>query len=104
MKWLKNFERVQEIQQQLVWQPITEMDPRAYVPEVNGTAMACGTDRSHKQLWMLNARSDTRSLVADVFNVALSHDTELLGYNCIGLTKCVDGIIDALIAMSTATQ
>jgi len=42
MKWLKNFERVQEIQQQLVWQPITEMDPRAYVPEVNSSSMACG--------------------------------------------------------------
>ncbi|XP_074644625.1 uncharacterized protein LOC141901339 [Tubulanus polymorphus] len=33
MKWLKNFERVQEIQQQLVWQPISEMDPRVYIPD-----------------------------------------------------------------------
>jgi chaperonin cofactor prefoldin len=28
MKWLKNFERVQEIQQQIIWQPITELEPR----------------------------------------------------------------------------
>ena len=41
MKWLKNFERVQMIQQQLVWQPITEMDPRAYVPEVNICYVRC---------------------------------------------------------------
>ncbi|KAK2157581.1 hypothetical protein LSH36_188g01033 [Paralvinella palmiformis] len=33
MKWLKNFERVQEIQQQLIWQPITELEPRAFIPE-----------------------------------------------------------------------
>ncbi|XP_064632140.1 uncharacterized protein LOC135490699 isoform X3 [Lineus longissimus] len=33
MRWLKNFERVQEIQHQLVWQPIHEMDPRVYIPE-----------------------------------------------------------------------
>ena len=34
MKWLKNFERVQTIQQQIMWQPITEMEPRAFIPEV----------------------------------------------------------------------
>ena len=33
MKWLKNFERVQEIQQQILWQPITELEPRAFIPE-----------------------------------------------------------------------
>ena len=36
MKWLKNFERVQTIQQQILWQPITEMEPRAFIPEVCG--------------------------------------------------------------------
>ena len=35
MKWLKNYERVQEIQQQIFWQPITELDPRAFIPEVS---------------------------------------------------------------------
>ena len=35
MKWLKNYERVQEIQQQTIWQPITELDPRAFIPEVS---------------------------------------------------------------------
>ena len=34
MKWLKNYERVQELQQQIIWQPITELDPRAFIPEV----------------------------------------------------------------------
>jgi len=32
--WLKNFERVQEIQQQIQWQPVTELEPRAFIPEV----------------------------------------------------------------------
>lgn len=35
MLWLKNFERVQEIQQQIQWQPITELEPRAFIPEVS---------------------------------------------------------------------
>ena len=34
MNWLKNFERIQELQQQIVWQPITELEPRALIPEV----------------------------------------------------------------------
>jgi len=34
MKWLKNFERLQELQQQIVWRPITEMEPRSFIPEV----------------------------------------------------------------------
>ena len=34
MMWLKNFERVQEIQQQIQWQPVTEIEPRAFIPEV----------------------------------------------------------------------
>lgn len=38
MLWLKNFERVQEIQQQIVWQPISELDPRAFIPEVTLSA------------------------------------------------------------------
>ena len=35
MNWLKNYERIISIEQQLVWQPVTELDPRTYVPEVN---------------------------------------------------------------------
>jgi len=34
MVWLKNFERVQEIQQQIIWLPVTELEPRAFIPEV----------------------------------------------------------------------
>ena len=33
MKWLKNFERLLEIQKNIVWPPITELDSKAYVPE-----------------------------------------------------------------------
>jgi len=36
--WLKNYERVQEIQRQIVWRPITELEPRAFIPEVLSTA------------------------------------------------------------------
>jgi len=32
--WLKNYERVQEIQQQIFWRPITDVEPRAFIPEV----------------------------------------------------------------------
>jgi len=35
MNWLKNYERIIAIEQLLVWQPVTELDPRAYVPEVS---------------------------------------------------------------------
>ncbi|KAK3595624.1 hypothetical protein CHS0354_009588 [Potamilus streckersoni] len=33
MKWVKNFERVQEIQRQLVWPSVTELDARVFIPE-----------------------------------------------------------------------
>ncbi|XP_059179497.1 uncharacterized protein LOC131958456 [Physella acuta] len=33
MKWIKNFERVQEIQRQIVWPTVTELDPRCVIPE-----------------------------------------------------------------------
>ncbi|XP_053377181.1 uncharacterized protein LOC123530509 isoform X3 [Mercenaria mercenaria] len=33
MKWLKNFERVQEIQRHLIWPSITDLDSRAFIPE-----------------------------------------------------------------------
>lgn len=35
MNWLKNYERVQEIQQQIVWKSITELEPRSFVPGVS---------------------------------------------------------------------
>ncbi|ESO01138.1 hypothetical protein HELRODRAFT_175167 [Helobdella robusta] len=33
MVCLTNYERIQEIQHQIVWQPITELEPRAYIPD-----------------------------------------------------------------------
>lgn len=33
MKWAKNYERVQEIARQLSWPPVTDLDPRVFIPE-----------------------------------------------------------------------
>lgn len=35
MKWAKNYERLQEIQEQLIWPSVSDIDPRAFIPEVN---------------------------------------------------------------------
>ncbi|KRZ50565.1 Pleckstrin homology domain-containing family G member 7 [Trichinella nativa] len=34
IKWLHNFERLQELQRQLIWPTLTEMDSKAYIPEI----------------------------------------------------------------------
>ena len=34
MRWAKNYERLQEIQRQLVWPPVTDFDHRIFIPEV----------------------------------------------------------------------
>ncbi|KAF6778933.1 hypothetical protein AHF37_01525 [Paragonimus kellicotti] len=34
MKWLKNFERLQEIQSQLIWPSVSELEPRVFIPEL----------------------------------------------------------------------
>ncbi|XP_013793239.2 pleckstrin homology domain-containing family G member 5-like, partial [Limulus polyphemus] len=33
MKWLKNFERLLEIQRNIIWPSITELDPKVFIPE-----------------------------------------------------------------------
>ncbi|XP_077539972.1 uncharacterized protein LOC144152548 isoform X3 [Haemaphysalis longicornis] len=33
MKWLKNFERLLEIQRNIVWPPVTELDKNVFIPE-----------------------------------------------------------------------
>ncbi|XP_069141397.1 uncharacterized protein [Argopecten irradians] len=33
IKWVKNYERVQEVQRQLLWPPVTELEPRVFIPE-----------------------------------------------------------------------
>jgi len=33
MKWLKNFERLLEIQRNIVWPSVFELDPKIYIPE-----------------------------------------------------------------------
>ncbi|EEC15117.1 hypothetical protein IscW_ISCW010836 [Ixodes scapularis] len=33
MKWLKNFERLLEIQRNIIWPSVTELDPKAFIPE-----------------------------------------------------------------------
>lgn len=35
MKWVKNYERVQDIQRQLTWPTVTDLDPRVFIPEVS---------------------------------------------------------------------
>jgi hypothetical protein len=35
MKWLKNFERLLEIQRNIVWPSVFDLDPKVYIPEVN---------------------------------------------------------------------
>ncbi|KRY83833.1 Pleckstrin homology domain-containing family G member 7 [Trichinella pseudospiralis] len=35
IKWLHNFERLQELQRQLIWPTLTEMDSKAYIPEAS---------------------------------------------------------------------
>ena len=34
MCFLKNYERVQEIQQQIVWKSVVELEPRSFIPSV----------------------------------------------------------------------
>ncbi|XP_028968533.1 pleckstrin homology domain-containing family G member 5-like [Galendromus occidentalis] len=40
MKWLKNFERLLEIQRNIVWPSVTELDPKAFVPEFLKTPLS----------------------------------------------------------------
>ena len=35
MEWLKTFERVKEIEKQLIWPTISEIDTKAFIPEVS---------------------------------------------------------------------
>jgi len=37
MEWLKTFERVKEIQQQLIWPTVSEIESKAFIPEVRLT-------------------------------------------------------------------
>ena len=46
MNWLKNYERIISIEQQLVWQPVSEIDPRTYVPEVSSFCSFVDTART----------------------------------------------------------
>ena len=35
MKWLKNFERLLEIQRNIQWPSVVDLDPKVYIPEVS---------------------------------------------------------------------
>ena len=35
MEWMKTFERVRDIERQLVWPSITELDSKVLIPEVS---------------------------------------------------------------------
>lgn len=34
MKWLKNFERLLDVQRNIVWPAVTELDSKVFIPEV----------------------------------------------------------------------
>ena len=57
IQWLHNFERIQELQALLIWPSITEMEQRAFVPEVR--------DNQNIQIHYLSAVSQI-SVVATV--------------------------------------
>ena len=40
MKWLKNFDRLLEIQRNIVWPSVLEMDPKQYYPEFLKVALS----------------------------------------------------------------
>ncbi|KAG8199009.1 hypothetical protein JTE90_001806 [Oedothorax gibbosus] len=40
MKWLKNFERLLEIQRSIVWPSVFELDPKAFIPDFLKTPLA----------------------------------------------------------------
>lgn len=35
MKWLKNFERLLDIQRNIQWPPVVELDPKVFIPDVS---------------------------------------------------------------------
>lgn len=37
MKWLKNFERLLEIQRNIVWPSVLDLDPKVFIPEVRAS-------------------------------------------------------------------
>lgn len=55
MKWAKNYERVQEITRQLSWPPVTDLDPRVFIPEASILW--------NKEFWM------KRMTTLDIFNL-----------------------------------
>lgn len=40
MKWLKNFERLLDIQRNIVWPPVFDLDPKVFIPEVREALVA----------------------------------------------------------------
>ena len=41
MKWLKNFDRLLEIQRSIVWPSVLELDPKQYFPEFLKVTITC---------------------------------------------------------------
>lgn len=51
LKWVKNYERLQDIQGQLVWPSISDIDPRALIPDVSSQVKPLLNSR---QIFFLN--------------------------------------------------
>ena len=60
MMSLKSFERTQEIQQQLVWQSVLELEPRAFIPEVSHR-LHWSSRKTIKEVKIIYKTSFTRS-------------------------------------------
>lgn len=42
IQWLHNFERLQELQGLLIWPPVSEFEPKCYIPEVTSSSRELG--------------------------------------------------------------
>uniref|UniRef100_A0A915KYP1 Uncharacterized protein n=1 Tax=Romanomermis culicivorax TaxID=13658 RepID=A0A915KYP1_ROMCU len=47
LQWLHNFERLQDLQKQLIWPPVQELDPKTYVPELAVSRQYCENLLAH---------------------------------------------------------
>lgn len=58
MKWAKNYERVQEIARQLSWPPVTDLDPRVFIPEASPFFFRNPCSKSY-HFWLYELKHET---------------------------------------------
>lgn len=52
MKWLKNFERLLEIQRNIQWPSVIDLDPKIFIPEVKYGKDVC--KMSHRSIYSIS--------------------------------------------------